>query len=131
LPVKQRYRETGGIRVTDLRKQLLALLIAMMVLLTASDAAKPSPSGIRGTVVHKVEHAPIQNVFVLVRSQVSDEHLQTDGRGSFTVHLPPGTYDVFLSALGFSPFCRKVEVQRDAMTSLDMVLETNTLGMEK
>jgi hypothetical protein len=36
----------------------------------------------------------------------------TDGNGSFSVELPSGFYDVFVSAMAFSPDCRKLRIQQ-------------------
>jgi hypothetical protein len=34
-----------------------------------------------------------------------DRSFLTDGNGSFSVELPPGFYDIFVSAMAFSPDC--------------------------
>jgi hypothetical protein len=114
-----------------LRTQLLAaLFLPTLALLVTGNASAQNQSGIKGTVTDKVEHAPIRNVFVLVHTNKgNDMHVRTDGAGTYVVQLPPGVYDVFLSAAGFSPMCRKVEIQSNGMTSFDVVLEANTLGM--
>ena len=79
-------------------------------------------SGLRGRVVDKNEHVPIGNVFVLLHSRNgADLHLRTDRAGIYEVQLPPGVYDVFLSAEGFSP-CRTVEINAHRMTKFDVTL---------
>ena len=35
---------------------------------------------------------------------------KTDDKGGFAVELPPGFYDVFVSATAFTPACRKIRV---------------------
>jgi hypothetical protein len=35
---------------------------------------------------------------------------KADGTGGFAVELPPGFYDVFVSATAFTPACRKIRV---------------------
>ena len=37
----------------------------------------------------------------------NDLTVQTDERGKFTAAVPPGFYDLFVSARGFSPVCLK------------------------
>lgn len=37
-----------------------------------------------------------------------DRIATTDSRGEFSLYLPPGVYDVFVSAAGFNPHCDKV-----------------------
>jgi hypothetical protein len=36
---------------------------------------------------------------------------KTDDSGRFAVELPPGFYDVFVSAMAFTPTCQKVRVR--------------------
>src|SRR5579871_3264418 len=40
-----------------------------------------------------------------------DVVLSTDHDGSFSAEIPPGFYDVFVSAAAFSPYCEKVRVR--------------------
>jgi hypothetical protein len=36
---------------------------------------------------------------------------KTDNNGKFAVELPPGFYDVFVSAMAFTPACQKLRVR--------------------
>jgi len=95
-----------------------------------SGAQAQNQSGLRGKVVDS-ERAPIGNVFVLAHSRTGDgPHIRTDTAGYYEIQLPPGIYDVFVSAEGFSPACRKIEVNAHRMTRFDVTLEVNTLGYE-
>ena len=40
-----------------------------------------------------------------------DRFLKTDTHGAFYAEIPPGFYDVFVTAPGFSPDCRKVRLK--------------------
>jgi|SRR5580698_4832062 hypothetical protein len=40
-----------------------------------------------------------------------DEIATTKADGQFSVELPPGVYDIFVSAAGFSPHCDKVSLK--------------------
>lgn len=74
---------------------------------------------------------PVPNVYVLAhRDGEIDVHTRTDARGKYAIPLPLGIYDVFISADGFSPTSRKIEVTRDGMMVYDAVLEGNGLGMQ-
>lgn len=42
-----------------------------------------------------------------------DMILTTDANGSFSLDLPPGFYDVFVSSISFSPYCEKVRIKGD------------------
>ena len=90
------------------------------------------PSGLRGRVIDKFERAPIHDAYVLVHSSSEpDVHVRTDGDGKYSVELAPGIYDVLISADGFSPISRKVEVISRRMVDFGAVLEFNDLGMEQ
>jgi len=88
-------------------------------------------SGVRGTVVDSVQHVPIRNAYVLAHGVGGvDVHVRTDTGGTYAITLPVGIYDVFISADGFSPASRKVEVTPDGMMIFDTSLDFNGLGME-
>jgi PPIC-type PPIASE domain/Carboxypeptidase regulatory-like domain len=88
-------------------------------------------SGVRGRVVDRVQHVPIRNAYVLAHGVGGvDIHVRTDTAGTYAIPLPVGIYDVFISANGFSPASRKVEVTPDGMMIFDTSLDFNGLGME-
>jgi hypothetical protein len=127
----QRARKRARIRGMLLLRQLLRLFSAALITLAICAAQAEHQRGFRGRVVDKYEHAPIGNVFVLVHSRhEGDRDVRTDRAGIYEVQLPPGIYDVFVSAEGFSPACRKIEVNAHKMTKFDVILEANTLGMQ-
>jgi len=99
-----------------------------------SDSKTQQPvleSGVQGRVVGTVEHIPISNAYVVVhRDGALDAHVRTDGTGRFAMPLPVGIYDVFISADGFSPTSRKIQVMPDSVMTYDAALEFNTLEME-
>lgn len=93
-------------------------------------APGPHDTGVRGTVVNGSN--PIPNAYVLAhRDGEVDVHARTDAHGKYAIPLPLGIYDVFISADGFSPLSRKIEVTPDGMMVYDAVLEFNGLGMRK
>lgn len=87
-------------------------------------------SGVRGKVVG-TEGLPISEAYIVVhRDGAADAHVRTDSGGRYAMPLPIGVYDVFISADGFSPTSRKVQVGTDGMMVYDAVLEFNMLGMQ-
>jgi len=87
-------------------------------------------SGVRGKVVG-TERTPISDAYVVVhRDGAADAHVRTDSAGNYALPLPIGVYDVFISADGFSPASRKIQVGSDGMMVYDAVLEFNMLGMQ-
>jgi len=49
----------------------------------------------------------------------------TDGTGHFTAAVPPGFYDVFVSAPAFTPFATKVRVKAHASAKLELRLDVS------
>jgi len=56
-----------------------------------------------------------------------DLSVETDSEGHFQIDLPPGFYDVFVSAFGFSPTCRKVRINAGQSLSFNAELEVNVV----
>ena len=50
----------------------------------------------------------------------NDVTARTDEEGRFRLDLPPGFYDVFVSAMAFSPHCTKVRVLRPVRLNLKL-----------
>jgi hypothetical protein len=58
-------------------------------------------------------HWDSAGITVGLRSNIGirkDLVLTTDARGSVSVELPPGFYDLFVSAMAFTPTCRKIRL---------------------
>jgi hypothetical protein len=93
------------------------LLVAVIVL--ASLQAASAQTGVnkksgelRIDVADAAENAPIPRAFVLIHSNYGVQdvapHLDVGGRSN--VQLTTGLYDVFVSAPGFTPLCRTIEI---------------------
>jgi hypothetical protein len=54
-----------------------------------------------------------------------DLRLQTDKLGAYSVDVPPGFYDVLVSARAFSPSCRKVRVRSDTVGTFSPKLKVD------
>jgi hypothetical protein len=59
---------------------------------------------------------------------VSTPPVQTDDEGGFSVYLPPGLYDVFVSYIAMEPVAVKVEIKPVTPTNLDCRLELSPLA---
>ena len=44
-----------------------------------------------------------------------DKFATTDATASFSLEMPPGVYDVFVAAVGFSPHCEKLTLKAPEM----------------
>lgn len=58
-----------------------------------------------------------------------DKPLTADKRGRFAIDLPPGAYDVFVTAPGFEPTCEKLAVVQNQTIEDDVHLEVSTEEM--
>ena len=57
----------------------------------------------------------------------SDVIIRSDDKGRFVAELPPGFYDVFVSAMAFTPTCRKVRIRRTAGPDFTFQMEVDPL----
>ena len=57
----------------------------------------------------------------------TDMSVQPDVQGHFQTPLPPGFYDVFVSAFGFSPVCEKVRIGPGESATFNARLKVNRL----
>jgi hypothetical protein len=85
------------------------------------------PTGaVMSGVLIRVEHwglNPSTHKFI-----VDDEKtMYTDGKGGYSLELPPGAYDIFFSSAAFSPVARKVEVKGGKVTLLSPKMKYDRL----
>lgn len=57
----------------------------------------------------------------------NDLIIKTDEKGSFMAELPSGFYDVFFSATGFTPACRKIRIGLHSGEKLTMRMNVDPL----
>lgn len=113
-----------------LGKPLTAVLV-VVVLTCASDLGQ-TQAGVSGSVIDRLEHAPLSNVYVLAHHNGGEDvHVRTGRTGKYFLQLPAGIYDLLFSADGFSPVSHKVEVRPDGVAEYNVVLEANTMGMQE
>jgi len=114
----------------DLRVKALRWMIVGLLLLT--NLLGENPSGLKGRVVDQGEHASIRNVYILAhRTGGTDKTVRTDASGKYSIELPPDIYDVFISADGFAPACRKVKIEPDGMMVFDATLNASLVGAQE
>jgi hypothetical protein len=106
-------------------------LVCIAIAISAAGQSKSSTTGvIKGKIVDSY-HARISRAFVLVHgSGADDRKAEVDDQGRFTVELPAGIHDVFVSSNGFDPACRKIEVQPGKTSVYNVQLRANTIGFE-
>ena len=57
--------------------------------------------------------------------------IKADDKGTFAVDLPPGFYDVFVSAMAFTPVCRKIRIGRTPTQELTLLMNVDPLVAEE
>ncbi len=121
-----------------MRNYRMSLLV--MVLFGLSLASEPSTSSMVGQVTD-AEGAAIRNARVLIHwdpagSAVgltdniglkNDAVVTTDAAGMYSTNLPPGFYDVFISAMAFTPTATKVRTKRGQRTTFNAKLQADPL----
>jgi hypothetical protein len=119
---------------------LARTLICISLILLSASAPDSKKGKLFGTV-RDSEGAVISGAFVIVHWDSSgsgvglesnvglseDVRLQTDKLGAYSVDIPPGFYDVFISATAFSPSCRKVRIRSDGISTFDPKLKLDPL----
>jgi hypothetical protein len=56
-----------------------------------------------------------------------DLTIVTNERGEFVIELPPGFYDVFVSARGFTPYASKIRLRQGEATNYTPKLRVDRL----
>ena len=111
-------------------------LPAMVFFAVATALAQKSE--IKGIVVDS-EGAVIANAYVLIRTDALDrEHhdayqleLRTNKQGEFVATVPSGFFDVFVGAVGFTPYCQKVRTHEGAPQNIQAKLKFDPLFVKE
>lgn len=108
-----------------LRGFFVATGVAAGLLLSAPDAhAIGQATGrVTGHVIEGTSQAPVPGAGVIISGGAGvKKTLQTDENGNFEADaIPPGTYDLVLTYEGLKPFKRRVVVNPDAATPVNVV----------
>lgn len=121
----------------------LPLLTLALLVAVSFCAAAPSTGILRGRVTDPsgvglgramrtrlLVHWDPSGADVGLKSNVgipSDMIVETNSRGQFQANLPPGFYDVFVTAMAFSPKCEKIRITANKVVILNMKLEVSKL----
>lgn len=119
-----------------MKKLAYSLLIVFPVACLAIEAAPAqSPGNLKGTIKDPVG-AFIARAFVVVHPDTAglpsiDNRdtvtLTSDAKGSFTLDVKPGFYDVCVMASAFTPQCKKVQVKEGKISSQTFILRISPL----
>jgi hypothetical protein len=110
-------------------------IAACMILVLGSATFAFGETPLKGTVTD-VSRGAISDAMVLLHWDPAGYHnvgikkdpvLKTDSQGGFAAEVPPGFYDLFVSASAFTPACRKVRIKGTASSKVRIVLELDGL----
>ena len=113
-------------------------LMACVSLLLCATSFAAAPGIIKGKV-SDAGGSPIANAYVILHADLAgrtnqaavlDQVRQTDQAGLFKIQLEPGFYDVCVTAMAFSPVCKKVLVTGSKVTEHDVNLTVDPLVSE-
>ena len=113
---------------------------ASIVFILVSSAVASPMTQLKGVITDS-EGAAIRGARILVhwdrsgadvglRSKVGlekDLAIETDVRGQFTAKLPPGFYDIFVTATAFKPQCRKIRMMPGETAAYNVKLKPDPL----
>ena len=109
------------------------LLPVLLLCSLKGDLFSENPSGLKGRVA-STTGGPLRNAYILVHKVLGDSakdlRARTEQDGKYSIELPIGIYDVFISAPGYEPVCRKVEIESDGMMIFDVALKFTTVGRQ-
>jgi hypothetical protein len=137
------------VRMVNAHDRLASMLLAFagfvacQTLMVAAFGAAPDlpavqSTTLKGTVTDSAD-APIPDAYILIHwdssgsgvgltSNIglkSDVVLKSGKDGAYAAQLPPGFYDVFVSAMAFGPACRKVRTVTGKATLYNARLEVD------
>lgn len=109
----------------------------VVVLAAAMTGAGTMPANFQG-IVHDPAGAMLPGAAIIVQRWewdrttsharlISQPPIYTDNEGRFSVHLPPGLYDVFVSFIALEPVAKKFEIKAVTPTNLDCNLELSSV----
>jgi len=120
--------------------ELIRALACVLAVVLFISAAPPGNGRLSGRVTDS-QGAVISEAYLIVHWDssgstvglasnvgiVHDLNLQSDKEGVYSVDLPPGFYDVFVSSQAFTPSCRKVRVRAGEIASFSPKLRADAL----
>jgi hypothetical protein len=119
-----------------IKVRMLVVLIVCLLL----PSLVSSQNGFRGVVTDS-EGAVISGAHIFIHWDPSgstvglatnigikeDRVVISDAKGQFSTELPPGFYDVFVSATAFSPDCRKIRINKGRAEDYNPRLKVSAL----
>jgi iron complex outermembrane receptor protein len=119
-----RYRKTGHRTIG-----LVGALACLLMLAFPSGAS--AQARLHGEVVDADTRAPVERANVLVRGDDRSRGTSTDSTGRFRVDLPPGTYTLEVSAVGYEGRRRTVQVEAGAATTVTVALASKDYSLNE
>lgn len=109
---------------------LVPILFGPLIAVGQTRPSAPETGTLCGGVTHAVTNAfksPLPHAFVFIHSEwgVGDKFVKLDKEARFQVSLVPGLYCVFVTAPGFVPTCKKLEIVKGQTTQFVPTLKAD------
>nr|MDP9177659.1 TonB-dependent receptor [Gemmatimonadota bacterium] len=104
-------------------------LFVQIMLLTATSLRAQTAGTVFGTIVSAQTNAPIQGVAVRVAG--GQQVATTRGDGTFRLRLPPGRYELEVTAIGFAPLTHDVTIMEESSARLDFALHSSAVRIDE
>jgi outer membrane receptor protein involved in Fe transport len=111
------------------RKSVLGLATVLLAILLVSSALAGTTGKIAGRVVDRDSDEPLPGVSVLIEGTATGAATNIQGE-FFIINVPPGTYNLRATLVGYGPVeVKNVKVSVDLTSSVDFELSTETIDM--
>ncbi len=97
---------------------VFALAFAIILAGGAGGAASAQPVEVQGTITDTSTQSPLPQVTVVVQNDGRDWGTTTDSTGQFRLQVPPGSYRLRASAVGYEAHVRSITLEETASRSL-------------
>lgn len=105
-------------------------IVVLLLFFDTAMYAQPALQGgsLHGSVADAAENAPILYAFVLLRHSGGQgiTTIRPGKNGRLDQILEPGLYDVFVTADGFVPLCKKLEITKGRTTTFNVKLKPDS-----
>lgn len=108
---------------------LLVIYLALSVAPTWAQSnpatANPATGTVSGRILDSLDGPPAKNTRIVILDEKSGQlyNTQQNAKGEFSITLPEGFYVVLITKLGFKPFAKEIDLERDKPVKLTVTLD--------
>src|SRR5579872_2919412 len=114
-----------------MRKSVSLLAAFIMLFCYVASAQSHNNGTIKGFVYDKRTGEPMIYTNVMVTNAKAGTGVQTDVNGYFSISLPPGSYDLLTTAVGYDSVMITVNLLPDAIVTKKVMLSTREVSLKE